>query len=40
MAKHYRWNKKKFAENLMELATMMATAALIVWLTATWILAA
>lgn len=38
--KKYTWNKKKCAENLLALATMLGAAGLIVWLTATWILTA
>lgn len=40
MKKKYRWNKAKFANTMLELATMVAVAGLFVWLTCTWILTA
>ena len=40
MKKKYRWNKAKFANTMLELATMAAVASLFVWLTCTWILTA
>lgn len=40
MGKRYRWNKRKCAENLLELATMVALAGLLVWVTVTWIMTA
>lgn len=40
MGKRYRWNKAKFANNMLELAIMAAVAGLFVWLTCTWILTA
>lgn len=40
MAKRYRWNKRKCAENLLELAMMLAMAGLFVWMTCTWIMIA
>jgi len=35
----YRWNKKKFAENLLALAMMTATGALIGWVFYAWLMA-
>ena len=40
MKKNYRRNKAKFANTMLELATMAAVAGLFVWLTCTWILTA
>ena len=38
--KRYRWNKRKCADNLLALAAMVGTAALLVWITAVWVLTA
>ena len=36
--KRYRWNKKKFAENMAMLASAAACAALNVWILYEWIM--
>jgi len=39
MAKHYRWNKRKCAQNLLAVALIGATGYLIGWIFAQWLLA-
>lgn len=36
----YRWNRRKFAENLLMFLSMIGMAALLVWMTYIWILTA
>ena len=38
--KRYRWNRKVFLNNLLELAVMSALTGLFVWLTCEWIMKA
>lgn len=40
MGKRYRWNRRKFAENMANLGVMVALAGLLVWVTVTWIMTA
>lgn len=38
MKKTYRWNKRVFFNNLLELATLMVLTAICVWVTYEWIM--
>lgn len=39
MAKQYRWNKRKCAENLLSLAVFVTAGLLIGWVFALWLMA-
>ena len=40
MMKKYRWNRKKFADNMLELGAMLTWASLTLWVMYNWALAA
>ena len=39
MGKKYRWNKRKFAENIITLAAFVAAGLIIGWVFALWAMA-